>query len=53
MQLLEHNHTHQQPVSTTNTQDDNSSKNQPKLTMIWVEEYHEGRQRLIAKWIAL
>ncbi|MDF5710200.1 MAG: hypothetical protein PUP90_21655 [Nostoc sp. S4] len=41
-----------QLIEFSNTSEATNFKpTQPKLTMTWVQELHEGRQSMVAKWI--
>ncbi|MFN6564319.1 MAG: hypothetical protein RMY28_031625 [Nostoc sp. ChiSLP01] len=55
MKLLENTRVAQLPmqlIESSNISEVASFKSaQPKLTMIWVQESHEGRQSMVAKWL--
>jgi hypothetical protein len=43
-----------EPISESNTSiASNTTHTRPKLSMIWVKEWREGRQCLIAKWVTV
>ncbi|WP_414571705.1 hypothetical protein [Nostoc sp. CCY 9925] len=55
MKLLENTRVAQLPmqlIESSNTSEAaNFKPTQPKLTMTWVQELHEERQSMVAKWI--
>ncbi|MBD2676406.1 MULTISPECIES: hypothetical protein [Nostoc] len=55
MKLLENTRVAQLPmqlIESSNTSEIAGFKSaQPKLTMIWVQESHEGRRSMVAKWL--
>ncbi len=47
MQLLEH----PQPKASETSAIQNQVTTLPRLSMIWVTQSEQGRQRLVAKWV--